>query len=208
MLTETEIMEKYIQPGALRKKKDAVGKIAKAPMAEGEQILANKITFNADSLSSLISIGKRAVSISVDSASGVNELIRPGDCVDVLGTFDEGRGSSFASTVLQNVKVAAVEGRFNNSYKKSDNIKGTFGPFTATLELDPSEAEIIAFAENKGKLKLALRNPGDTLKAQSKTVNFGNLMQNVSREAAKPVPEIKSLQIIRGTEDEKVQIKK
>lgn len=211
LLKETEVPEQYIQPGAIRKIEDAVDKVAIAPIGEGEQILANKITRIMDYLSLAVPIGKRAFTISVDSASGLNELIKPGDCVDVLGTFEESSSRGpFTATILQNVKIVAVNTRFNIMQKnKEDSISNeSLGASTVTLALEPSEGEILTFAENKGRLKLTLRNPADTEIVLLKSTNFSNFLRNVQKETTKQVNDTQSLEVIRGTEGEKIQIKK
>lgn len=210
MLKEGEIAETYIQPGAVRSLEYALGKITLAEISEGEQILANKITKVADYLSSIIPIGFRAVTISVDSESGLNDMITMGDCVDVLGTFEEVRGKgSYTTTILQKVKVLAINDNFNKSSRKSQiSAERSLGPSTVTLALDPSDVEIITFAETKGKLRLSLRNPGDDKIGSMKLTNFSNLLKSTQKEITKPTGEIPSLEIIRGTEGEKIQIKK
>jgi pilus assembly protein CpaB len=210
MLKECEIPEAYIQPGAIRDIKYAEGRITLAEISEGEQILANKITKIANSLSSVVPIGFRAVTISVDSETGLNEMIKTGDYVDVLGTFEEvGGKGSYTATILQKVKVLAVNDNFNNISKSSQiSVEGTLGSSTVTLALEPSDVEIITFAETKGKLRLSLRNPEDDKIISPKLTNFNNLLKSTQKEVTKPTKEVPSLEIIRGTEGEKIQIKK
>ena len=181
LVKEAEVPEIYIQPGAIRKAENAVDKIALVSMSEGEQILANKITKTADCLSSVVPIGFRAVTILVDSESGLNDMLKQGDFVDVIGTFDESSSKgSYTATVLQNVKVLAVNDSFNqNITEKSQTLtKESFGPSTVTLALEPSEAEVLSFAETKGKLRLCLRNPGDDKNISTKITNFNNLLRS------------------------------
>jgi len=212
LLKETEIPENYIQPGAIRKAENAAGRISLANISEGEQVLANKITNTAENLSSAIPIGYRAVAISVDSVSGINDMIKVGDVVDVIGTFeDSGAKGTYTATVLQNVRVLAINDKFDLSREERRNeySNASLGLSTISLALEPSEAEILAFAENKGKLKLALRNPGDDKVSTIKTTNFSNLLRSQQKEVSKPAPtQDQQLEIIRGTEGEKVNIKK
>lgn len=93
--------------------------------------------------------------------------------------------------------------------RKSELSNSTLGLSTVTLALEPPEAEVLTFAENKGKLKLALRNPGDEKVTAIRTTNFGNLLKSQQKEASKPAPlQDQQMEIIRGTEGEKINIKK
>ncbi|MFH1824501.1 MAG: Flp pilus assembly protein CpaB [Candidatus Firestonebacteria bacterium] len=211
ILKEVEIPEIYIQPGAVRDIKYAEGKITLAEISQGEQILANKITKIADYLSSVVPIGYRAVAISVDSETGLNDMIKVGDYVDVLGTFEEtGSKGSYTATILQKVKVLAINDNFNKypKGKSQFSTKESFGLSTVTLGLEPSEVEVISFAEIKGKLRLSLRNPGEDEIVSMKLTNFSNLLKSTQKEMTKPTGDTPSLEIIRGTEGEKIQIKK
>ncbi|OGF48796.1 MAG: Flp pilus assembly protein CpaB [Candidatus Firestonebacteria bacterium RIFOXYA2_FULL_40_8] len=205
-----EIPGMYIQPGAIRKTEQAVGAIAVANISAGEQILANKITVIAENLSSIVPIGYRAVAINLDADSAVGEFLKPGDVVDVLGAFEETGKASYTATLIQSVRVIAV----NESFTPVKKIEEKGFPArlssgsTVVLALEPSDAEIVTFSENKGKLKLSLRNPGDDKMATLRTTSFGNVLRNQQREAVKPAPEVPFLEIIRGTEGEKVPLKK
>ncbi|MEI7904826.1 MAG: Flp pilus assembly protein CpaB [Candidatus Firestonebacteria bacterium] len=211
LLKLAEIPEMYIQPGALRSLESAEGLITVAGISENEQLLANKTVKIAGRLSEAVPIGFRAACVAVDDISGINGMIRPGDFVDVIGTFEEsGSRGVFTSTVLQNVRVLALDDDYTGAApagKRNADFTGVTGRSTASLALEPSDAEILAFAESKGKLKLSLRNPGDVKVAQTKTTNFGNLLRSSQSISAKPA-EGQSMEIIRGTEGEKVQIRK
>jgi pilus assembly protein CpaB len=211
LVSETEIQENCIQPGALRKRENAEGRIALACFAEGEQILANKVTGTADRLSSVVPIGYRAVAVAVDKVSGLNGMIKPGDSADVIGYFeDAGQRGSFSATVLQGARVLAVDDVFikKEAQRQEGQDLGSLGQSAVTLALEPSDAEILLFAEQKGRLVLSLRNPGDDKFTATKTTNFGNLLRSGQKEPARAPQDVQSLEIIRGTEGEKVQIKK
>ncbi len=108
--------------------------------------------------------GMRAISIPVDLVSAVNNLIKPNDDVDIIGTFrfPDARGDSALDTVtmtmLQGVKVLAVGSRWDN-YVSDTTGRGSYA--TVTLLVYPSEAEMLIFASQKGRLSLSLRNFDD-----------------------------------------------
>lgn len=108
----------------------------------------------------------RAVSIPVSGASGVSGMVRPNDCVDVLGSFSlpqkNGTEESLEMvtlTVLQNVTILAVG---NQTHRSSQDARSNSAYSTVTLQVTPREAEILVFAQQmKGKLFLTLRNAKD-----------------------------------------------
>ena len=204
-----EIPEIYIQPGALRKPEHIDGVIAVASIAEGEQILANKVTKIAENLSSIVPIGYRAVAVNLDIDSSVGDFLIPGDVVDVLVSFEETGKAFYTATLIQSARIIAINDSFTSIKKQgvSNYPARAFSGNIVVLALDPSDAELVAFAENKGKIKLVLRNPGDEKMAALKTTNFGNTLRNQQREVVKPAPEVPFLEIIRGTEGEKVILK-
>ncbi len=115
---------------AFRDTTQLVGKVARLPLAAGEQVQARDVatatvapgTISSDMpLSYVIPKGMRAVSIPIEEATAAGGLIRPGDRVDIIGVFDVtvyGVGSDpttsvniknfLTMTVLQDVEVLAV----------------------------------------------------------------------------------------------------
>lgn len=96
---------------ALTRPDDAVGKVVQYPVAAGEQIVPLMLASAKTSANFSVTIppGKRAVAIKVDEIIGTADLIRPGDRVDVIATFDkQTMGKDMATLFLQNVEVLAV----------------------------------------------------------------------------------------------------
>jgi len=162
MITMNKIPMQYIQPGAFASAKEILGQISLAPVAPGEQILANKFSKGGKSLSSVLSPGFRAIMISAESP-GAN-LIQPGDYVDVLAAFDQedrSKYGTFCTTIVQNVRVLAngndLAGESRSQLEKE--ISGACP--VISLAVTPSQAEILSLAERRSKLKLVLRPMGD-----------------------------------------------
>ena len=159
-----------VQPGAMPEATRVFGQLALAPFAEGEQVLANKLSTAGSQLSSTIPKGMRGVTIAADSSSTHAGLLRPGDAVDVVTTFEMNQGGkaiTVAGTLLQDVRVVAVGARFTNERDAEAR-----GGETVTLALPPEDGELLTFAEERGKLRLALRSPGDHTRAPKKVVSF------------------------------------
>jgi pilus assembly protein CpaB len=132
------------------------GAVTRAPIVAGEPLTTVKIV-HADSagfMAATLSPGMRAVSIGISTESGAGGFILPNDRVDVLVTqqTNGGQHSFRARTVLENVRVLAVDQTF-----KEDKDQKVVLAKTATLELAPSEAIIVSKAQAAGTISLSLR---------------------------------------------------
>jgi pilus assembly protein CpaB len=125
---------------------------------------------------SLVAPGRRAVTLRVNAEASNAFMIRPGDYVDIVGTFDtivrelppERRPADASPDarvtttlrLLEAVKVLAVD---NRTVKAADQRQGGTdrGYRTITLEMEPDNAGRMIAAENRGKLTFLLRAHGD-----------------------------------------------
>ena len=121
-----------------------------------------------EGLSPIIRQKERAVTISVDEVTGVGGHIQPNDHVDIAANFTvEGERAGITTlTLLQNVTVLAVGlevGRKRVDIEETHSTSAMLrrGYNTVTLSLTPQEAEMIIFAQARGKMTLVLRNPED-----------------------------------------------
>ncbi|MGI5858044.1 MAG: Flp pilus assembly protein CpaB [Tepidanaerobacteraceae bacterium] len=160
MLEFKEMPAEYILPGTVVSAKDVVGKMAAGDIFTGEVILMGKLVSKEDpaaGLSAKVEPSKRAISIPANKVNALHGLVNVGDFVDVLATFDVDEGEekvSYTSTLAQSVPVLAV----NNSLQTSSE-KGELE--TITLMVDPTHAQQITMALQKGSIQLALRAPDD-----------------------------------------------
>ena len=149
-------------------KSDYVGSVVREPILAGEPIVARKIVRAGDSgyLAAYLEPGMRAMAIGVTVESAAGGFILPGDRVDVVLTAETNRAgategatkSKFVSgVVLQNLKVLAID----QSTRAGDDEQAVVGA-TATLEVRPQDAELLAQAKAEGELSLALRSYADT----------------------------------------------
>lgn len=112
-----------------------------------------------------IESGYRMVSISVDDVSGVSGLVQKGDRVDILMTLSLNQGQGGPSQkgditrmLLTNVLVQETGGSGGRRRRLEETSREYS---TITLVVTPREAEILAFAQAKGRIMLLLRAPGD-----------------------------------------------
>jgi pilus assembly protein CpaB len=149
-------------------KSDYIGSVVREPILAGEPIVARKIVRAGDSgyLAAYLEPGMRAMAIAVTVESAAGGFILPGDRVDVVLTAETNRDgavegatrSKFASgVVLQNIKVLAID----QSTRAGDDEQAVVGA-TATLEVRPPDAVLLAQAKSEGELSLSLRSYADT----------------------------------------------
>ena len=147
------------KPDALAALSDSVARMS---IVKGEPVTPAKLvqTGNKGLMAALIEPGMRAVAIRISPESSAGGFILPNDRVDVVLT-GRPQGSSrnnsvTAETIMSNVRVLAIDQRFN----EKEGAQVAIGK-TATLELTPAQSELIALAQEEGKLTLALRGIGD-----------------------------------------------
>jgi pilus assembly protein CpaB len=141
------------------------GSVARQVLPQGVPIARAAIVQPGDRgfLAAVLPRGRRAVTIPIGEVAGLNGLVLPGDRVDILLTYSVG-GIRASETVLENVRVLALDQRLGAT--KPDPEKGKKSDTnpvakTATIEVTPREAEIIALAGDMGSLSLALNSVRD-----------------------------------------------
>ncbi|WP_294539709.1 Flp pilus assembly protein CpaB [uncultured Rhodoblastus sp.] len=132
-------------------------------------------------LANVLAKGARAISLNVDTESGVSGLISPGDRVDVILT-QSGKGDranpSLSEIVLRNVRIIAidqeiVEGDQVANAATGKIVEGVPGANaeirkvarSVSLELSPEQVKKIALAKDLGKLSLAVRSADEVSEA-------------------------------------------
>ena len=124
MFETREVPSAFAQPRAVARPEDVQGRVATVPIAAGTQILATMLGDDSESaLAYEVPAGQRAVSIGAADVMGVGGLVRPGNRVDILGTFEYGRPTGISQTgsityadertetrlLMQDVRVLAVD---------------------------------------------------------------------------------------------------
>jgi pilus assembly protein CpaB len=134
------------------------GAIVRNHMAAGQPIQESNLTpRHAGYLATVLPAGKRAMAVRISAESTAGGFILPNDRVDVL--HSDGK-SPVSHTILSNVRVLAID-QVVDETNKNENSKANVIGKTATLELDPSQAEILNAAQTAGTLSLSLRSAAD-----------------------------------------------
>jgi pilus assembly protein CpaB len=110
-------------------------------------------------LAGMVQPGMRAVSVPANVASSFQGLLRPGDRVDVLLTTERAGGADRVTfSLLQNALVLAVGGDVGAVGRA---VEGGGGMTTVSVGVSAEQAQMLAFAMDRGPLTLSLRNPED-----------------------------------------------
>lgn len=149
LVIRKQVPATYVQPRAIAVLEEVKGRVTMVPIPTGAQILG---TYLEDSgrtaLAYDVPRGRRAITIAVNDVTGVGGLVRPGNFVDVFGTFNFGRPTGFQNgqmtyadektetrMLMQNMQVVAVDREFRRD-------RPTPRPYTT-----PEEAQAAAQKE-------------------------------------------------------------
>ncbi|MFN4225390.1 MAG: Flp pilus assembly protein CpaB [Hyphomonas sp.] len=142
------------------------GALVKTPLYKGEPLLPQKIVMKGQQgiLAAMMNPEMRAVSVEISAESASGGFILPNDRVDLILTYDQKaqpeRGvaeRTMAKTIIQNVRVLAIDQNYETAVEGEPTRVGS----TATIEVTPREAELVAMAQRLGQVTLSLR-PLDT----------------------------------------------
>ncbi len=139
------------------------GSIARQPFASGEPIREAKLIRAKGSgyMAAILPKGKRAISVDIAPDTSVAGFILPNDHVDIILSrrdnkeADKAAGADAHSgeIILSNIRVLAID----QTVEEKNGQRVVVGK-TATLELSPRQAEMLARAKLMGVLTLALRS--------------------------------------------------
>lgn len=213
---ENGIAPSYITDNK-RKIEDYVGAVVRVGLSDGEPITDARVVKPGESgfLSAVLEPGNRAITVNLTPSSGLAGLVFPGDRVDLVASFKiefEAKQDGvnhlprYASeTVESNLKVLAVDQRVDDQNKEIVVAK------TATLEVTPKQAEVIAIVGEIGKFSLSLRSiaqeddPGPTDKELTNSYTWDN---EAARMLAPPgtAGGGKTVTVVRGSDVKDVQM--
>lgn len=139
-----------------------VGRVAVVDVVQNEALLQAKLApLDATrGVAALIDPTKRAMAVKVDDEIGVAGFVKPNDRVDIFVTVDVqgedgGESGTITKLVLANTPVLAIGTELVRSGK--DEVAQAVS--VITLEVSPAEAEKLALASGRGKIRLGLRSP-------------------------------------------------
>ncbi|NNM74943.1 Flp pilus assembly protein CpaB [Enterovirga aerilata] len=170
------------------------GSLVRVPFVAGEPMRREKLVRadGAGFMSAILPSGMRALAISIDTrgATSAGGFILPGDRVDVLRIYRDEEASKaggsdvqVAETLLSNVRVLAI----GQNVQERQGERVVTGE-TATLELNPSQAELLALAQRQGQLSLALRSLADAKQVASRDDRSDGALTVIRAGVARAAP--------------------
>ena len=137
------------------------GTVVRMPLIAGQPITNTEIVHadTAGMMAAMLNPGMRAISITIAVDSGAGGFILPNDRIDLIlaQKTNSNPPQVHTHTILSNVRVLAVD----QTYKQEKDTKTVIAK-SATLELTPSQAELVERAQNQGILSLSLRPLNDS----------------------------------------------
>lgn len=170
-LVPLEFPASLVPKGAIQDPKQLKDRVARTAIAPGVPLLESMLHPPGTLPGIYVPPGLRAVAVKIDEGSGVDYNIQPGSYVDVVGYFTirrNGKQETIARTIIEDVRVAAVGQKTapdpepGNDSKKSRRSR----PARAvTLLVKPEDVPRLHLTEQRGKIKLSLRNPNEGAEA-------------------------------------------
>jgi len=152
----------YVQTAVPDSIETLTGAVVKAALYKGEPLLPQKVVIRGDQglLASMMDPEMRAVSVEISAESASGGFIMPNDRVDLIFTYDQVQDDTrgiqartVATTIVKNVRVLAIDQNFATNAEGETARLGS----TATLEVSPQEAELLALSLRRGEVSLSLR---------------------------------------------------
>ena len=146
--------------GAVTSLEEIAERSLKVPVMPGDWILKSKLTEKGE-IGAVASIppGMAVVTIPVDATTSHSGMMRPGNRVDLLLTYDDnssGRNIKKMITVMEFVEVFAVDARIYGIDKEGDQLAKNI-----SLLVEPEQGKVINLAKRLGELSTMLRPNGD-----------------------------------------------
>lgn len=195
MVEALAVPRKFMQQDAFEIKtptdmKLIVNLVTRTRIPKGNQVTQSSlVSLSPESgLSVKIPPGYRGAMLPIEPEMKV--LIKPGDRVDVLVTFDammnDGRKEKVTATILQNVLIIAVgtnlgQGmnakQFKNQAAQEDKTAAFSEKATVSLALNPNEAQYLALALKQGEPTVIMRGLGDVEMHPMEMASFRKLFR-------------------------------
>lgn len=176
-----------VPPGAFEDLPALEGRVVRTSVTRGEPFIETKLApvGTKGGLSAVVAEGKRAMTVRVNDVVGVAGFALPGNFVDIMvNTQNEGnrrndQDKAISKIVLERILVLAVAQESDRDSTKPKVVNAV------TLELLPSQAELLDLARSVGTLSLVLRNQVDPKPGATEGATKATMLKE---EFTKPAP--------------------
>lgn len=170
----------YIDGSADGDPKRLFGTVVRYQITAGQPVTRGSLVGPQDRgfLAAALGPGMRAVTVPVNTTTGVAGFIFPGDHVDIVLTQQvtgggDGPPLKVSETIVRNVRVLATDQRFSGKDDDGKTLVKTFS--NVTFEVTPRIAEKVAVAQAMGTLSLSLRSLTDNTAELERAVAAGDV---------------------------------
>jgi pilus assembly protein CpaB len=158
-----------VPENAVRSMEEAVGWVTMSPLSAGEMIMATQLvspTIKGKAVAYTMDKGKVAMAFPAEDLMSRNNLLQPGDHVDVLFSIavkaqDQTTGDLVTFDALQNLEIAAVvQARDLETQAKTQAGVTAAQPMAIVFALDPQDALVLKYLRDMGgTVDIVLRAP-------------------------------------------------
>src|SRR3954447_3159542 len=160
--------------------KNLAGTVVRYAIAAGQPVTRGSLVGPQDRgfLAAALGPGMRAITVPVNTTSGVAGFVFPGDHVDLMLTQQvvgggDGAPLKVSETIVRNVRVLATDQRFTD--KDEDGKTQVRTASNVTFEVTPRIAEKLAVAQSIGQLSLSLRSIADNTAELERAIASGDV---------------------------------
>jgi pilus assembly protein CpaB len=160
--------------------KALMGTVVRYAMTAGQPATRGSLVGPNDRgfLAAALSPGMRAITVPVNTSTGVAGFVFPGDRVDMVLTQEvkgggDGDPLKVSETIVRNIRVLATDQRINTTDEEGKTVVKAFS--NVTIEVTPRIAEKIAVAQSVGTLSLSLRSIADSHAELERAVASGEV---------------------------------
>lgn len=210
MVPVKDLPKEFVPPDALDSFDKVAGRVASGFIPAGDILFNSKLRAREklSKPSLIVEKGKRLISVPVTDTTSVSSLIKIGDRVDVIATFDVSKferdienewiSRQVTTTVLQNVRVfdiingvpidATAATTTESSTKQQQASRLGIGS-TATYEVSPQDAERVkALLAKSPSFTMTLRRYDDEDSVKTSGVVDSELLKGVVSSSLPPPP--------------------
>lgn len=198
-IIKREVARQYVADQAVSSFSTIDGRVSAVPLTPGEQVTQGDFRFSSEAGASFsVPEGLLAVSLRDDPVRGVSRMIRPGDFVAVVATFEPKQGditAAITKIVIRRARVLAIDqdltsvtatggaSTISNSsgnsalLGSSSSSSNSTQMDTVTLAITPTEVETLVFSDEEGEVRLALIAKADDKPAPTRGVRYDDVIR-------------------------------
>lgn len=198
-----EIPDDAAPSDAFSSMEDVEGMVSTAAIGRGEILISGRFAAHesGSTLAALVSSNMRAVTVRVNDVIGVAGFLLPGNRVDVLSSRKDSNRRAVTETILQNLKVLAVDQTATTEQNEPVIVRAV------TLEMTPQQAETLVKARTEGEIQLTLRNPMEQEAEPEPEPEPSPAPVVVKKAPSRAVNPATTVEVIRGTKVDKTKTK-